>query len=182
MKRDRPIWFLRQAMLLLVFGAAEVLLVAMVLQALKIDSVAKRVAPWDESSWVALAPRIIPAAEFESVVGATPQEVVDRFGPPIHVNRGWRLPDGCAQTYLYAADLDGNRVGSGICFSESGRVAAFVSGYDSPMQFDLRWVQCGGLSPDTLFLVIPAAVLAVPTALLMRIWRRRQQHQTLRLT
>ena len=171
MKRERPEWFLRQAVLLLVIGAAEFLAVAMALEGLRIDSVVKPIAPWDESGWILLATRVIPAAEFEAMVGATPQQVVDRFGPPLHVNRSSSLPHGCAQTYLYAEDLDGDRVGCGVCFGQSGRVTAFVGGYDPPMQFDLRWVEDDGLSPDTLFLVVPAAILAVPIAVVMRIRR-----------
>ena len=179
MGADRPpAWFVRQAALLLVFGAIDFLVVAMILQGLVFDSFAPQVPPWDESKWVPLATHVIPSAEFETLTGATPEEVVGRLGPPVHVNRGWRLPDDCAQSYLYVQLFDGRPSGTGVCFSHSGRVVSFVGGYDSPIQFDYRGAE-DGLSADTLLLVIPAGVLAIPFAAGIHLWQRRQRRRRL---
>jgi hypothetical protein len=171
--RFSPVALMRLAVVVWLVGAAELLLVLLALRALEIESVAPPIQPWDESRWVALAPYVTSWADLEAVDGATAESVVAQLGAPAHVNRGWRLSDGCAQTYLYVALLEGQRHGIGLCLNSSGRVEGSVGGYDSPLQFDLRSMTNGGLSAETLLLQAVAAVFAVPLVIALHVVRLR---------
>ena len=71
------------------------------------DRVAPPIDPTDDEPWLEFAPSIAAWPTFEAVQGATPEQVVERLGPPLRVHRGSDLCDRCAQTFVYAALLDG---------------------------------------------------------------------------
>jgi hypothetical protein len=119
--------------------------------------------PEDDTPWVQLAPSVAAWPMLEAVEGATPEQVVDRLGPPIRVHRGGDACDRCAQTYVYAALLDAERIGVGVCITSEGR--AFGS-CGSGMRFDLRSMSYGNHALGMVLSWPLMVLIALPLALL----------------
>jgi len=144
----------------------------LLLRAAEVDAVAPPVDPWDDRPWVRLAPSALPLPEVEAVAGATREVALDRLGPPVRVRRDWRVPDGCAEVYVYPVIVESERAPAGLCISPGGRVDGVVDADHGSggMSFDLATMS--GEPTDMLGGQAIAVLLAVPVAVVIRARRR----------
>jgi hypothetical protein len=136
-----------------------------------------RIDPNDDWAWLPLTRTVLNGSQLEGLDGATREQVVARLGQPLRVHRDNRGCDGCSDRYVYALQLEDERVPVAVCFTPAG-LAAGTCGCESGMQFDLRSLSRDGVE-DMVFGWPRVVLLALPFAILRRVRLRARPFRVL---
>ena len=165
MRNHGPLAFMRLAGTFVLVASGLLAVVYLGAQAAVVGAVAAPVDPDDDSPWVQLAPLVAEWDSLDHLDGLSREQVVARLGVPLRVHRDQRTCDSCFERYVYAFQLDSERVPIAVCFTGQGVASGTCGGSTGGMQFDLRSMTedgVGGLVfswPLMVLLSVPFAVL-----------------------